>query len=110
VSVAVLAFAAEHVPPVVLMRRSIKPFYAAIDKLHRPTVYVRKFAVCCLVYARSLILIFGTFTVGFCYLHQPSSTSSVYPIMSRRIVWLHRTFPANTGIHHLTTDSVDISS
>jgi hypothetical protein len=30
-----------------VIRRSLKPFYPAIDKLHRPTKSVRNFAVCC---------------------------------------------------------------
>ena len=69
-------FVSEDVPPVDFIRSSLKPFYAAIDKLHRPAEYVRNFAVFCLVYARSLVLNFGIFTVDFCYLHQLSSASS----------------------------------
>lgn len=61
----VCGFAAEDVPPVDLTRKSLKPFYPATDKLHRPTVFVRNFATFFLAYARSLILIFGIFTVDF---------------------------------------------
>jgi hypothetical protein len=85
VSVQIRGFAAEDVPAVDVVSRSLKPFYPAIDKLHRPALYIRNFAVCCLVYARSLILIFGIFTVGFCYLRQPSSTSNVCVIISNYV-------------------------